>query len=130
MGVAWTQSETRKNGVTGVAWTQSETRNQELHYLSSYHLREDAVLRIRPSTTTTTTTDSSYGVKERLYISNENTKLTPAALIDYLTGLIENSDETTTPEDIAVFICGTPTYSQMVKDACAIVSTELKWYEW
>jgi ferredoxin-NADP reductase/lipid-A-disaccharide synthase-like uncharacterized protein len=143
MGVAWTQSETRKNGVTGVAWTQSEseseTRNQELHYLSSYHLREDAVLRIRPSTTTTdssttdsSTTDSSTTgtVKERLYISNENTKLTPAALIDYLTGLIENSDETTRPEDIAVFICGTPTYSQMVKDACAIVSTELKWYEW
>ena len=113
----------------GVAWLQDrqhrEVRDdrEELHYLSSYRTRGDAVLRV-DSTTSTTSTDA---VKERLFISDENTKLTPATLIDYLTGIIDSPNQ---PEDIAVFICGTPAYSQMVKDCCAIVSAGVKTYEW
>ncbi len=105
----------------GVAWLQNrqDHDDQELHYLSSYRTREDAVLRISPAT-----------VKERLFISDENTKLTPATLIDYLTGIIDSPDGPNRPDDIVVFICGTPAYSQMVKDTCAIVSTAVKTYEW
>lgn len=109
----------------GVAWLQDRQRlevrdhRQELHYLSSYRTREDAVLHVD-----STSTDA---VKERLFISDENTKLTPATLIDYLTGIIDSPNR---PEDIAVFICGTPKYSQMVKDCCAIVSAGVKSYEW
>jgi hypothetical protein len=72
----------------------------------------------------------SEHIKEQLYISDENTKLTPITLIDYLTTIMENSDQTTRLDDIAVFICGTPVYSQMVKDCCAIVSADIKYYEW
>jgi hypothetical protein len=111
----------------GLAWVNDRERycdegkpRQELHYLSSYRTREDAILRV----------PTSECVKEQLYISSENTKLTPTLLIDYLTGMIENPEQTNTPEDIAVFICGTPAYSQMVKDSCAIVSTGIKYYEW
>ncbi len=106
----------------GLAWVNDRTSHmhQELHYLSSYRTREDAILRV----------PTSECVKEQLYISSENTKLTPTLLIDYLTGIIENPEQTNTPEDIAVFICGTPAYSQMVKDSCAIVSTGIKYYEW
>ena len=106
----------------GISWTQSERqdRNQELHYVSSYRTREDAVLRVGA-------TALLGAVKERLFISDENQKLTPATLIDYLTGII---DEPNKPEDMVVFICGTPAYSQMVKDCCAIVSTGVKTYEW
>ena len=109
----------------GVAWLQDRQRlevrdhRQELHYLSSYRTREDAVLHVD-----STSTDV---VKERLFISDENTKLTPATLIDYLTGIIDSPNR---PEDIAVFICGTPAYSQMVKDCCAIVSEGVKSYVW
>ena len=109
----------------GVAWLQDRQRlevrddSQELHYLSSYRTREDAVLHVD-----STSTDV---VKERLFISDENTKLTPATLIDYLTGIIDSPNR---PEDIAVFICGTPAYSQMVKDCCAIVSEGVKSYVW
>jgi hypothetical protein len=110
----------------GVAWIQDSAveRRQEIHYLSSYRTREDAVLRVPTSDA------SNVVVKERLYISDENTKLTPTTLIDYLIGIIENPDQTNTPEDIAVFICGTPAYSQMVKDSCIIISTGIKCYEW
>jgi hypothetical protein len=94
--------------------------HQELHYISCYRTRDDAILRV----------PTSECVKEQLYISSENTKLTPTLLIDYLTGIIENPEQTNTPEDIAVFICGTPAYSQMVKDSCAIVSNGIKYYEW
>jgi ferredoxin-NADP reductase len=110
----------------GVAWIQdiAVERRQEIHNLSSYRTREDAVLRVPTFDT------SNVVVKERLYISDENTKLTPTTLIDYLIGIIENPDQTNTPEDIAVFICGTPAYSQMVKDSCIIISTGIKCYEW
>jgi ferredoxin-NADP reductase len=109
----------------GISWTQSERqdRNQELHYVSSYRTREDVVLRVGA-------TDLIGSVKERLFISDENQKLTPATLIDYLTGIIENTDGPNNPEDMVVFICGTPAYSQMVKDCCAIVGTGVKTYEW
>jgi ferredoxin-NADP reductase len=109
----------------GVAWFQDRQRRevrddrQELHYLSSYRTRGDVVLHVD-----STSTDA---VKERLFISDEKTKLTPATLIDYLTGIIDSPNR---PEDIAVFICGTPAYSQMVKDCCAIVSAGVKSYEW
>lgn len=107
----------------GVAWLQNRQHHdrddQELHYLSSYRTRDDAVLRISPT-----------DVKERLFISGENTKLTPATLLDYITGIIDSPDRTNGPDDIVVFICGTPAYSQMVKDTCAIVSTAVKTYEW
>jgi ferredoxin-NADP reductase/lipid-A-disaccharide synthase-like uncharacterized protein len=105
----------------GVAWLENrhDDHDQELHYLSSYRTRDDAVLRL-----------SHTAVKERLFISDENTKLTPATLIDYLTGIIDSPDRTNGPDDIAVFICGTPAYSQMVKETCAIVSTAVKTYEW
>ena len=109
----------------GVAWNRDRPDNhggQELHYLSSYRTREDAILRVSPSTST------SSAVKERLFISNEDTKITPSELIDYLMGIIENTDKANTPDDIAVFICGTPVYSQMIKDCCAI--TSVKSYEW
>jgi ferredoxin-NADP reductase len=110
----------------GIAWVKDNDSDcrQELHYLSSYRLREDAVLRVPPSET------ANAIVKERLYISDENNRLTPTALIDYLNGIIENPDQTNTPEDVAVFICGTPAYSQMIKDTCAIVSAGIKYYEW
>lgn len=106
----------------GLAWVNDRTSHidQELHYCSSYRTREDAVLRV----------PISEHIKEQLYISDENTKLTPITLIDYLTTIMENSDQTTRPDDIAVFICGTPVYSQMVKDCCAIVSADIKYYEW
>lgn len=118
----------------GLAWLQNRQHRdkQELHYLSSYRTRDDAILRISPSMSTTDSSmiETPAAVKERLFISDENTKLTPAVLVDYLTALLENPDETTTPEDIVVFMCGTPAYSQMVKDCCAIVSTGVKPYEW
>ncbi len=106
----------------GLAWVNDRTSHmhQELHYISCYRTRDDAILRV----------PTSECVKEQLYISSENTKLTPTLLIDYLTGIIENPEQTNTPEDIAVFICGTPAYSQMVKDSCAIVSNGIKYYEW
>jgi NAD(P)H-flavin reductase/lipid-A-disaccharide synthase-like uncharacterized protein len=119
MGVAWLQNRQHRD---------DDRNDQELHYLSSYRTREDAVLRISPSTTDTPPPPTT--VKERLFISDENTKLTPAALIDYITGIIDSPDGTHKPQDIAVFICGTPAYSQMVKDCCAIVSTGVKTYEW
>jgi hypothetical protein len=113
----------------GLAWIkdrQSECQNnkqrQEIHYLSSYRTRDDAILRIPVS--------AADVVKETLFISEENTKLTPTTLIDYLTTIIENSDQTNTPEDVVVFICGTPAYSQMIKESCAIVSSGIKYYEW
>jgi hypothetical protein len=110
----------------GIAWVKDNDsdRRQELHYLSSYHLREDAVLRISPSET------SNSIIKECLYISDENNRLTPTALIDYLNGIIEDPDQTNAPEDVVVFICGTPAYSQMIKDTCVIVSAGIKYYEW
>lgn len=114
MGVAWLQNRQHQHHDHDRAHD-----DQELHYLSSYRTREDAVLRISPAT-----------VKERLFISDENTKLTPATLIDYLTGIIDSPDGPNRPDDIVVFICGTPAYSQMVKDTCAIVSTAVKTYEW
>ena len=107
----------------GIAWIQGQEGSdsrQELHYLSSYRLREDAVLRVPTSDT----------VKERLFISDEKTKLTPTGLIDYLTGLIEHPDKPNTQEDIVVFICGTPIYSQMVKQTCSILGSGVKCYEW
>jgi ferredoxin-NADP reductase len=111
----------------GVAWIKDIERycnegksHQELHYISSYRTREDALLRV----------PVSEHIKEKLYISSENTKLTPTLLIDYLTGMIENTEQTNTPEDVVVFICGTPAYSQMVKDSCAVVSNGIKCYEW
>lgn len=114
----------------GVAWLQNrhydDHDDQELHYLSSYRTCEDAVLRIGSRTTDT----PPAAVKERLFISDENTKLTPATLIDYLTGIIDHPDGTNGPHDIVVFICGTPAYSHMVKETCAIVSTAVKTYEW
>ena len=121
MGVAWLQNRQHRDD------DQDDQDDQELHYLSSYRTREDAVLRIGSRTTDT---PPPTAVKERLFISDENTKLTPATLIDYLTGIIDSPDETNRPQDIAVFICGTPAYSQMVKETCAIVSTAVKTYEW
>jgi ferredoxin-NADP reductase len=112
MGLAWVKDIER--------YCQEGKPRQELHYISCYRTRDDAILRV----------PTSECVKEQLYISSENTKLTPTLLIDYLTGIIENPEQTNTPEDIAVFICGTPAYSQMVKDSCAIVSTGIKYYEW
>lgn len=109
----------------GISWTQSERqdRNQELHYISSYRTREDVILRV----------GATYilgSVKERLFISDENQKLTSATLIEYLNRIIKNPDEQNSPEDVVVFICGTSAYSQMVKDCCAIVGTGVKTYEW
>jgi ferredoxin-NADP reductase len=106
----------------GLAWINDRTSHtrQEIHYLSSYRTREDAILRV----------PISDRINEQLYISEENMKLTPAVLIEYLTNIIEDPDQTNTPEDITVFICGTPAYSQMIKDACAITSAGIKYYEW
>jgi len=107
----------------GIAWAkdrQDRENHQTLHYLSSYRTREDAILRV----------PISERIKEQLYISDENTRLSPTTLIDYLTSIIEHLDETNRPEDIAVFMCGTPAYTQMVKDSCAIVSAGIKYYEW
>jgi ferredoxin-NADP reductase/lipid-A-disaccharide synthase-like uncharacterized protein len=114
----------------GIAWCGDRdigrtSPQQEIHYLSSYRTRDEAVLHV--------VSDPSLNpnpkyVKERLFISKENAKLTPTLLIDYLTGIIENTDQTNIPEDIAVFVCGTLAYSQMVKDCCAI--TGVKSYEW
>ena len=112
----------------GNAWVQdrkySECR-QQLHYLSSYRSRNQAVLRV-----STTDNADALSVRERLFISDENTKLTPGVLIDYLTDIINDPDQTNTTEDIAVFICGTSTYSEMVKDTCHIISYGMKCYVW
>jgi len=105
----------------GVAWSQTTpTTRQELHYLSSYRSPDDAILRA----------PTSERIIEKLYISNEGSKLTPTIFIDYLTTLIENPDETNRPQDIVVFICGTQEYSQMIKETCSIVSADIKYYEW
>jgi len=118
MGVAWLQDDKCR---------QEQKKHQELHYLSSYRTQDEALLRV---STSANAVSSSAIVKEKLYISKENTKLTPAVLIEYLTNIIEDPDQTNTPEDVAVFICGTPAYSQMIKDSCAIVSAGIKYYEW
>ena len=124
MGLAWIKDRQRD--------CQNNKLRQEIHYLSSYRTRDDAILRIPVSTDTNSATTASIEdiVKETLFISEEKTKLTPTTFIDYLTSIIENSDQTNTPEDVAVFICGTPAYSQMIKDTCAIVSAGIKYYEW
>jgi ferredoxin-NADP reductase/lipid-A-disaccharide synthase-like uncharacterized protein len=111
MGIAWVQDRQDREHIDN---------HQTLHYLSSYRTREEAILRV----------PISERIKEQLYISDENTRLSPTTLIDYLTSIIELPDETNTPEDIAVFMCGTPAYTQMVKDSCAIVSAGIKYYEW
>ena len=119
MGVAWLRDD---------KYRQEQKKQQELHYLSSYRTQDEALLRV--STSVTEPASSSAIVKEKLYISKENTKLTPAVLIEYLTNIIEDPDQTNTPEDVTVFICGTPAYAQMVKDACVITSAGIKYYEW
>ena len=111
MGIAWVQDRQDREHIEN---------HQTLHYLSSYRTREEAILRV----------PISERIKEQLYISDENTRLSPTTLIDYLTSIIEHPDETNTPEDIAVFMCGTMAYTQMVKDSCAIVSAGIKYYEW
>jgi len=105
----------------GMSWVKNTPSfRQELHYLSSYRTREEAILRV----------PISEHVKETLFISKENNKLTPTSLIDYLTNIIEDPDQTNTPEDVVVFICGTPAYAQMIKESSAIVSAGIKYYEW
>lgn len=64
---------------------------------------------------------------EFISLTSEDTHLTTS--LD-LTGLIEHPDKPNTPEDIVVFICGTPMYSQMVKQTCSILGNGLKCYEW
>jgi ferredoxin-NADP reductase len=111
----------------GSAWIKNKNENrqetdQELHYMSSYRTRDDAVLRV-----------AGTGVQEKLFISSENSKLAPMAVIDYFTSLVNPVTTRKTiisPHDIAVFICGTRQYSQMVKDSCSIYSDDIKWYEW
>jgi ferredoxin-NADP reductase/lipid-A-disaccharide synthase-like uncharacterized protein len=112
----------------GSAWIKNKNENhqendQELHYMSSYRTRDDAVLRV-----------TGTGVQEKLFISSENSKLAPMTVIDYFAGLV-NPVVTTRktiirPDDIAVFICGTRQYSQMVKESCSIYSHDIKCYEW
>jgi len=109
------------------AWIKNKNENrqetdQELHYMSSYRTRDDAVLRV-----------AGTGVQEKLFISSENSKLAPMAVIDYFASLVNPVTTRKTiisPHDIAVFICGTRQYSQMVKDSCSIYSDDIKWYEW
>jgi ferredoxin-NADP reductase len=108
----------------GSAWIKNENRpEQELHYMSSYRTRDDAILRV-----------TGTGIQEKLFISSENSKLAPMGIIDYFASLV--NPVTTTretiirPRDIAVFICGTRQYSQMVKDSCSIYSDDIKCYEW
>ena len=108
----------------GVAWIKDGHRdkrqNQKLHFMSSYATLDDALL-----TMTTNTDDAdkdkSGGIVERLFISQENNKLTPSVLIEYINDLINDGD-------VAVFTCGTIAYNQMVNDCCAI--TNVKCYEW
>jgi len=105
----------------GMSWLQSQHESQqELHYLSSYRHQADAVLRI-PS--------SVSRVRERLFISTENTRLTPGALIDYLGDIVDNRMQYKV-SDIAVFICGTKQYGEMVKETCSIYSEAIPCYEW
>ena len=60
---------------------------------------------------------------EKLFISQENNKLTPSVLIDYINDLNNDSDG-----GVAVFTCGTINYNQMITDCCKIVN--VKCYEW
>lgn len=120
----------------GVAWSRdvsSRSQKQELHYLSSYRTRADAVISVvkdSGSIDNNYNDDTDRGViRERLFISSENTKMAPAALIEYLSTLVEGTSDVA-PKDVAVFICGTPSYSQMVKDSCAIFSRDIECYEW
>ena len=110
----------------GSAWIKNENRpekEQELHYMSSYRTRDDAILRV-----------TGTGIQEKMFISSENSKLTPMGIIDYFASLV--NPVTTTretiirPGDIAVFICGTRQYSQMVKDSSSVYSDDIKCYEW
>ena len=105
----------------GMRWLQEQQTSQELHYLSSYRHRDDAVLRVTSSVTVN-------GVRERLFISSENTRLTPGALIDYLSDVVYVDNRTI--NDIAVFICGTIQYVKMVKETCSIYSETIPCYEW
>jgi ferredoxin-NADP reductase/lipid-A-disaccharide synthase-like uncharacterized protein len=106
----------------GMSWLQShhKSQHQELHYLSSYRHQDDAVLRIPSSVSC---------VRERLFISSENTRLTPGALIDYLGDIVDNRMQYKV-SDIAVFICGTKQYGEMVKETCSIYSEAIPCYEW
>jgi len=113
MGMRWLQEQYQQQ--------QQQQQQQQLHYLSSYRHRDDAVLRVPSSVTVN-------GVRERLFISSENTRLTPGALIDYLCDVVHVDNRTIT--DIAVFICGTKQYSEMVKETCSIYSEGIACYEW
>lgn len=106
----------------GMSWLQShhKSQQQELHYLSSYRHQDDAVLRIPSSVSC---------VRERLFISSENTRLSPGALIDYLGDIVDNRMQYKV-SDIAVFICGTKQYCEMVKETCFIYSEAIPCYEW
>jgi NAD(P)H-flavin reductase len=95
----------------GVAWMNDNIQNQRLHFMSSYARVDDAILR---------TKNMLHGT-EKLFISQENNKLTPSVLIEYINDL--NNDG-----NVVVFTCGTIKYNQMINDCCTI--TNVKCYEW
>jgi NAD(P)H-flavin reductase len=130
----------------GMCWLkQGRFERHQLHFLSSYRDRCDAVLRVQYDPQLEQqqeTADNFVPVCEQLFISNENTKLSPGSLIDYLSSLVDgvqlhnrglfrkHNNMRTAPSDISVFICGTPAYNEMIKETCSIYSNDILCYEW
>lgn len=105
----------------GVAWIKDHNKGkkQTLHYMSSYATLDDAILTKNKMLQDARADDTDTCVIEKLFISQENNKLTPSVLIEYINDL---------NGDVAVFTCGTIKYNQMITDCCTI--TNVKLYEW
>jgi NAD(P)H-flavin reductase len=106
----------------GVAWAKDHrttVKNQKLHFMSSYATSNDAIL--------TLTTNKMDNIIEKLFISQENNKLTPSVLIEYINDL-NNDGGGGGDGGVVVFTCGTINYNQMISDCCKI--TNVKCYEW
>jgi hypothetical protein len=128
MGVAWIKDYINENSNDSSIENGGEDNKnknfQKLHFISSYAVLHDAILTKNKMLQTNNIligNDNNYDDKicEKLFISRENNKLTPAILIDYINEL---------DNDIVVFTCGTIKYNQMINDCCAI--TNVKCYEW
>jgi len=136
MGVAWIKDYIIHSGIDSGIDTGNDTGNdndgklhknkntQKLHFISSYDALNNAILttnKMFQANNICLGIENSYDDKivEHLFISRKNNKLTPSLLIDYINEL---------DNDVAVFMCGTINYNQMVKDCCAI--TNVKYYEW
>jgi ferredoxin-NADP reductase len=131
----------------GMSWLKcGHFDRHQIHFLSSYRDREDAILRVQREPVLQNE-DAHDPICESLFISNENMKLTPGRVIDYLSSLVDGlpfhdspgkesirvikkPNRRIVPSDISVFICGTRAYSEMIKESCSIYSNDILCYDW